>query len=93
MNPPYNDIDKWMAKAMTAVENGARIVALLPSRTDRPWFQKAVDKGYPAWFFSHRLKFVGQKNVAPFPSVLLILSKAHKGTAPSILHVSAKEFE
>jgi site-specific DNA-methyltransferase (adenine-specific) len=44
MNPPYGTkiIDGWMWKAADEVEKGARIVALVPSRTDTKWFHNYV---------------------------------------------------
>ena len=43
MNPPYGSaIPGWLAKAVIAQRGGARVVALVPARTDTRWFHNIV---------------------------------------------------
>jgi len=73
MNPPYKQIDKWVHKAVIELEMGARIIMLLPARTDRPWFHALCSLNPTIYFFRHRLTFEGEKNQAPFPSILVVM--------------------
>ncbi len=72
MNPPYgNVIGKWIAKAWESAQNGAKVVCLIPSRTDTAWWHDYVMKG-EIRFIRGRLKFGGAKYNAPFPSAIVI---------------------
>jgi phage N-6-adenine-methyltransferase len=72
MNPPYGrEIGKWVRKAYESAQQGAKVVCLLPARTDTAWFHDYCKKG-KVEFLRGRLKFGGSKNSAPFPSMLVI---------------------
>jgi len=78
MNPPYGrEIGKWVEKAYkesrrsTSRTYGATVVCLLPARTDTKWFHDYCLKGEIRWI-KGRLRFVGAKNSAPFPSMIVI---------------------
>lgn len=73
MNPPYGrTIGAWVAKAATC---GARVVALLPARTDTAWWHDYVwdtehnrpRPGVQVRLLRGRLKFGGAKSGAPVP--------------------------
>lgn len=78
MNPPYKDIKLWLAKAIVMAEDeDISTVCLLPARTDTKWFHEFLyhgkdDKKYiqAVRFLKGRLKFVGAKSSAPFPSMI-----------------------
>ena len=71
MNPPYGrEIGKWMAKAVTQHALGAKVVCLVPARTDTAWWHDSAMKGQ-IHFIRGRLKFGNAKNSAPFPSALV----------------------
>lgn len=43
-NPPWSDIEPWLRKSWVEMALGCqRIVCLLPTRTDRPWWQREVE--------------------------------------------------
>jgi len=44
-------------------------IALVPARTDTVWFRRMA--GCPRMFIWGRLRFSGQENSAPFPSMLV----------------------
>lgn len=76
MNPPYGrQIGKWVEKASDSGKQGATVVCLLPARTDTRWFHEFV---LPALrlgrvrFLKGRVKFVGAKSAAPFPSMIVV---------------------
>ena len=72
MNPPYGrEIGKWVKKAYEASLAGAKVVCLLPARTDTHWFHAYCRKG-EITFIRGRLKFGGAKNSAPFPSCVVV---------------------
>jgi len=71
VNPPYGrGVDHWLAKA---ANSRATVVVLLAARTDVKWFHEIVGAyASEVRFISRRLKFVGNKASAPFPSMLAI---------------------
>lgn len=72
MNPPYGrDIGKWMRKAYESALDGAKVVCLVPARTDTAWWHDYAMKGRIE-FLRGRLKFGGCKNPAPFPCAVVI---------------------
>ena len=76
MNPPYGrEIGRWVQKAY---ESKAKVVCLLPARTDTKWFHEYCVKGQIT-FLRGRLKFGGSKNSAPFPSMLVVFDMRDEG--------------
>jgi phage N-6-adenine-methyltransferase len=72
MNPPYGrKIGQWVEKAYYDFLRGATVVCLLPSRTDTKWWHDYCMKG-KIRFIKGRLRFVGAKYGAPFPSAIVI---------------------
>lgn len=76
LNPPYGRFitPKWVEKARIEGEkSNTLVVCLLPARTDTKWFQNHVYHNFNAhyWFVRGRIKFVGAKTGAPFPSVVV----------------------
>jgi phage N-6-adenine-methyltransferase len=76
-NPPYSRASKvlqsWVEKCVEQSQRSCGVVMLLPARTETKWFQ-------PLWeadaliFVRGRLKFVGGKGSAPFPSVIAVFN-------------------
>lgn len=76
MNPPYGDeIRDWILKLKGEYEAGnvSEAIALVPARPDTAWFREL--RQYSRCFIFGRLKFGGQENSAPFPSMLVYLGK------------------
>lgn len=72
MNPPYGrTIKSWMKKAYESSLTGAKVVCLVPARTDTAWWHDYAMKG-KIEFIRGRLKFGDAKNSAPFPSAIVI---------------------
>lgn len=81
MNPPYGRglTGKWVKKAYEETKAGAIVVALLPARTDTKWFhQYCLSDICEVTFLPGRLKFVGAKHSAPFPSMIAIFQGGSK---------------
>lgn len=77
VNPPYGrGIGEWIAKCYQSAQEGALVVALLPSRTDTAWWHDYVMKADQIRFLRGRLKFGGSSNSAPFPSVVVVWGSA-----------------
>lgn len=69
-NPPYGpSIGQWLRRGWEA----ECAVFLLPARTDTKWFHEEVlQDATEIRFIKGRLKFGGQKNSAPFPSMIVV---------------------
>ena len=79
LNPPYGRIltPIWVEKVYEEVVelgNADMAMVLLPARTDTIWFHKFVMYAESIGFIKGRLKFVGEKDAAPFPSMLVYFS-------------------
>jgi phage N-6-adenine-methyltransferase len=73
MNPPYGrEIGEWVKKAYQASLCGATVVCLLPARTDTSWWHDYVMDATEIRFVHGRLRFVGAKSSAPFPSAVVV---------------------
>lgn len=74
-NPPYGrDVPKWVRKCFEEVYSGKckLAVMLLHARTDTRWFHDLIYHRAEVRFVKGRLKFGGQQNSAPFPSMVVI---------------------
>ncbi len=75
VNPPYGRriTEKWVLKAwLESKQHKITVVMLLPSRTDQWWFREICLKYGEVRFLPKRVKFVGSKSGAPFPSIVVI---------------------
>jgi phage N-6-adenine-methyltransferase len=71
-NPPYGrQIKHWIKKGYESSLKGAKVVMLIPARTDTTYWHDYVMKG-EIEFIRGRLKFGDSKNSAPFPSAVVI---------------------
>jgi len=76
MNPPYGrEIAAWMKKALDESKRGALVVCLVPARTDTAWWHDYAANG-TIRFLRGRLRFGDAKNLAPFPSAVVIFTPA-----------------
>ena len=74
-NPPYGrQIGEWVRRAFLASVSGSTVVMLLPARTDTKWFHDYIYRrnNVEIRFIRGRLKFGGNKNSAPFPSMVVV---------------------
>lgn len=95
INPPYSQTYDWVKKAHDEVANGnTSVVMLLPARTDTKWFHEfCLDPVLvkSVSFIKGRLKFGGQKNSAPFPSMIVeFCSPKTNPSPPDIFTMSNK---
>lgn len=75
LNPPYGrGLKEWVRKAAEEVKLGAKIVMLIPARTDTSYWHDYIfgNQDCMVDFLRGRLKFSGSKNSAPFPSAVVI---------------------
>ena len=78
LNPPYNNIKVWMEKCHKEAQLGAKVVALIPNRSDTKWYWDNIHGKYEVRLIKGRVKFLsnGEKvHSAPFPSVLIIFRR------------------
>lgn len=77
-NPPYSEIDKWVEKCYReGIKDNTIVVLLIPSRTDTRYFHNFILHRAEVRFIKGRLKFGNAKNVAPFPSMIVIFRGAY----------------
>ena len=81
INPPYSQIAQWVEKAGYeahghAFDAAPVTVMLIPSRTDTRWFHGIVRYAQAIYFIKGRVKFVGGKHSAPFPSMVVVFGSA-----------------
>ncbi|NIO83410.1 MAG: adenine methyltransferase [Candidatus Aminicenantes bacterium] len=77
LNPPFSLAAAFVKKAHEeALAGRATTVALLAARTDTKWFHQWVYRsGAEIRFLKGRVKFVGARSAAPFPSMIVIWRK------------------
>lgn len=79
VNPPYGrEIGKWVEKSYNEAKKGAKVVMLIPSRTDTKWFHDFIYTKAEIRFLKGRIRFLQNKkelNAAPFPTMLIIFNK------------------
>lgn len=70
INCPYDkSIAMWLSKAEFEYNtNAVESITLIPARTDTKWFHNYCNT---ICFIKGRLKFLGAKSSAPFPSMLV----------------------
>ena len=73
LNPPYGrELGAWVEKAYRENTLGAKIVMLIPARTDTKYWHEYIFNKAEVVFLKGRLKFGDRENSAPFPSALII---------------------
>ena len=73
-NPPYGSQIKHWVKKCHDESSRAKVVMLIPARTDTKYFHEYIykKKNTEIRFIKGRLKFSNSKNSAPFPSMIVI---------------------
>jgi len=86
MNPPYGrEIKKWMKKAYETSARGVRVVALIPNRSNAPWWHEYVMKAREIRFVKHKVSFEGDAEGVPFwGSVIVVFGPGITHHAPSV---------
>ncbi len=74
VNPPYNNIAKWVAKSYQEYKKGNLVVLLIPSRTDTQWWHNYCMLATEIRFIKGRLCFNDNGKPAPFPSAIIIFN-------------------
>lgn len=77
MNPPYGrEIGKWVKKAYEESLKEAKVICLIPARTDtKYWHEYIFPFAAEIRFIKGRIKFGNSNNSAPFPSAIVIFDK------------------
>lgn len=70
-NPPYGDLEPWVAKAESESWDGAKTVMLVPASVGSSWWGTFVAGTAYVHFLHPRLTFVGHKS--PYPKDLALL--------------------
>ena len=75
MNPPFNELKKWVEKAYKESLKGAIVVCLIPSRTNTNWWHEYCMKG-EIRYIKGRPKFKGCVHGFPQPLSIIIFFKS-----------------
>lgn len=70
-NPPYSDIEPWVAKAAIESQKGAKVAMLLPASVGSNWWATHVDRKAYVTFLNGRITFEG--HTGPYPKDLVLL--------------------
>jgi len=70
LNPPFENIPRWVEKCAADSKRGARIAILLPAAVSTNWYADWIDGRALTLAIRPRLVFVGQ--TAPYPKDLLL---------------------
>jgi site-specific DNA-methyltransferase (adenine-specific) len=99
-NPPYDDIDRWVHKAIEESHKGARVVMLLPSRTGTEWFRTAMMYSTEIVFLRGRVRFQTDpferpKGSGNFDSIVVLFDGDELDIADTMLNMkrSAKQLK
>lgn len=86
MNPPYGrEITQWMKKARESSLLGATVVALIPNRSNAPWWHEYVMRAHEIRFIRKKVPFVGRKRGVPFfGSCIVIFRPGGNGAIPKV---------
>lgn len=72
-NPPYSQTEKWLRKAKEEADKGCTVVCLVAARPDtKAWQDVIFPHAKAICFIRGRIKFVGAKDPAMFPSALVV---------------------
>ena len=97
MNPPYGrQIGKWIRKARqesnTLSGFPAKVVCLIPARTDTAYWHDCIMTADEIVLLRGRVRFVGGASSAPFPSAVVVFETCGD-TYPSLSTMSATQGE
>ena len=74
MNPPYGlEIERWMKKAYETSLRGYTVVALIPNRSNAPWWHDYVMKASEIRFIKHKVSFEGEAEGVPFWGSVIVV--------------------
>jgi len=72
MNPPFNNIGKWIEKAFNESLRGATVICLVTSKTNTNWWHNFAMKADEIRYIKGRPKFKGCKHGLPLPLSIVI---------------------
>ncbi len=74
VNPPYEELPEFVAKAYLEKLRGKKTIMLLPSKTEQAWFHDFIlYHGYEPKWIRRRLKFKNNKWQSPQPHFLVMI--------------------
>lgn len=92
MNPPYGrGIERWMKKAYEHQQAGGTLVALIPNRSNAPWWHEYVMKAAEIRFIRSKVKFLGPVAGVPFWGSVIAVFKPHSHETKVISFVRNKK--
>ena len=86
MNPPYNQLYKWMKKAYESARLGCTVVCLVPVRSDQDWWHEFALKG-DIIFIRGRVNFIhkdGRTGRPRFASCIVVFDGISRNLQKSV---------
>lgn len=79
-NPPYSQCAEFVHEGQCQAKRGAIVFMLIPARTDTVYWHECIlgDCNADIYFIRGRIKFVGAKSGAPFPSAIIHFAARNK---------------
>jgi len=89
VNPPFNDLRRWLTKAVTEYKKGRQVIFLMPIRIHTHYFldlvQPLLDGGeVQAFILRGGLVFQGYQTKTPFGLMYLVFPGGYSKATPSI---------
>ena len=72
VNPPYNEIEKWVKKALIEKKKGNTSVFLIPLRADRKYFMEHVIPNSKISVVFPKVTFKGYDRPCPWTTVIAV---------------------
>lgn len=88
LNPPYSQNSEFIRKAFECSNSIQRTYVLLPARTDTDYWHNYIMKAEVIFCIKGRLKFVGAKSGAPFPTVVVRFASQNINRIPYVISLS-----
>ena len=83
INPPYNNLSPWLAKAVEESRLGCTVMALLPARTSPFWFHKYCMKARLIYWACGGIIFKGYRRRSPFGCMFVVFQPGYCGPPES----------
>ena len=86
VNPPFAEVEDWLAKTLEQHAKGRSTVLLLHARTCAGWFHHYVLKAHSIAFIEGGIRFKNYTRVSPFPLLFVYFDGSRPlGDSPPVL--------
>lgn len=92
VNPPYSQMDAWIAKMVAEARGGKSVIALLPNQSDRKWYPQVIEHAEEIAYVTGRMFYTQldtgliPRGGAPFAVMAVLFSKGGPAIKNGIRH-------